>query len=99
MNAPVWTTGYKPTKKDLKAIKRVHHVAASPTGSVNTIALLGLPWTTLGDLAFDDCQALWSGCLDAPTNLVTGSHRNLITNDGKELVYASFEFRALCGSW
>ena len=76
----------------------VHHVAASPTGSVNTIATLGQPWTTLGDLNFRDQLALWSGCLDAPTNLVTGSHRNLITKSGNQLVYASFEFRALCGS-
>ncbi len=76
----------------------VHHVAASPTGSVSATATLK-PWTTLGDLDFFDQLALWSGCLDAPTNLVTGSHRNLITDNGNELVYASFEFRALCGSW
>ena len=77
----------------------VHHVAASPTGSINTVATLGQPWTTLSDLNFFDQLALWSGCLDAPTNLVTGSHRNLVTESGHALVYASFEFRALCGSW
>lgn len=75
----------------------VRHVAASPTGSINTIAGLGLPFTTLGELNIADRLALWSGCLDAPINLVTGSHRNLITDNGDELVYASFEFRPLFG--
>jgi hypothetical protein len=71
------------------------HMAGTVTGTAPVMAVCGRIFNTIDDLVFDDRQALWSGCLDAPDRLLSGSCRNFKTSYGEWMVYGSFDFRAL----
>ena len=72
----------------------IRQLPATTTGHIVVNSLLGLPYSTLSDLQFDDRRALWAGCLDATDRLLTGSTVNLVDSSGS-WTYGNFVFRAL----